>query len=71
MKTSRREFLKLGGAATFSVALFPRPAFSQGPAARVAVVGGGFAGASCARALRQLDPRIAVTLVEANPTFTA
>ena len=34
-------------------------------------VGGGFAGASCARALRQLDPRIAVTLVEANPTFTA
>jgi NADPH-dependent 2,4-dienoyl-CoA reductase/sulfur reductase-like enzyme len=35
------------------------------------VVGGGFAGASCARALRQADPRIAVTLVEANATFTA
>ena len=30
------------------------------------VVGGGFAGASCARALRQADPRIAVTLVEPN-----
>jgi NADPH-dependent 2,4-dienoyl-CoA reductase/sulfur reductase-like enzyme len=37
----------------------------------VVVVGGGFAGASCARALRQADPRIAVTLVEASATFTA
>jgi len=35
------------------------------------VVGGGFGGASCARALRQADPRIAVTLVEASATFTA
>jgi NADPH-dependent 2,4-dienoyl-CoA reductase/sulfur reductase-like enzyme len=35
------------------------------------VVGGGFAGASCTRALRQADPRIAVTLVEANPIFIA
>jgi NADPH-dependent 2,4-dienoyl-CoA reductase/sulfur reductase-like enzyme len=37
----------------------------------VVVVGGGFGGASCARALRQADPRIAVTLVEASATFTA
>ncbi len=35
------------------------------------MVGGGFAGATCARALKRLDPRIAVTLVEANQTFTA
>jgi NADPH-dependent 2,4-dienoyl-CoA reductase/sulfur reductase-like enzyme len=35
------------------------------------VIGGGVAGASCARALRQLDPNIAVTLVEASQTFTA
>ena len=35
------------------------------------VVGGGFAGASCARALKKLDPRITVTLVEASQTFTA
>jgi NADPH-dependent 2,4-dienoyl-CoA reductase/sulfur reductase-like enzyme len=34
-------------------------------------VGGGFAGASAARALGRVDPRIAVTLVEANQTFTA
>jgi sulfide dehydrogenase [flavocytochrome c] flavoprotein subunit len=67
--TSRREFLKLGVAAT--AAVLPLPAFAQGAASRVVVVGGGFAGASCARALRQADGRIAVTLVEANSTFTA
>ena len=69
MKTSRREFLKLGVAAT--AAVFPLPVFAQGAAARVVVVGGGFAGASCARALRHADGRIAVTLVEPNATFTA
>jgi NADPH-dependent 2,4-dienoyl-CoA reductase/sulfur reductase-like enzyme len=37
----------------------------------VVVVGGGFAGASCARALKKLDQTIAVTLVETNRTFTA
>ena len=35
------------------------------------VIGGGFGGASCARALRKADPHIAVTLVEANATYTA
>ena len=69
MKTSRRDFLKLGLAV--SGALVPLPARAQGAAPRVVVVGGGFAGASCARALRQADPRIAVTLVEPNATFTA
>jgi sulfide dehydrogenase [flavocytochrome c] flavoprotein chain len=68
VKTSRREFLRLGVAA--SAALLPAPAFGQA-APRVVVVGGGFAGASCARALRQADSRIAVTLVEPNATFTA
>jgi sulfide dehydrogenase [flavocytochrome c] flavoprotein chain len=67
----RREFLRsaLGMAAV--TALRPVPAVAQGAAPRVVVVGGGFAGASCARALRTADPRIAVTLVEANATFTA
>ncbi len=69
MKAGRREFLKLGLAA--STALIPLPTFAQGAPARVVVVGGGFAGATSARALRQADPRIAVTLVEANATFTA
>jgi sulfide dehydrogenase [flavocytochrome c] flavoprotein chain len=68
---SRRRFLGLSVAAAASAALLPRPARAQGAAPRVVIVGGGFAGASCARALRQVDSRIAVTLVEANPTFTA
>jgi len=71
VKTGRREFLKSAVAVAASSALFPAPAFAKGAAARVVVVGGGFAGASCARALRNEDPAIAVTLVEANATFTA
>jgi NADPH-dependent 2,4-dienoyl-CoA reductase/sulfur reductase-like enzyme len=35
------------------------------------VVGGGFAGATCARFLRRADARIDLTLVEPNPTFIA
>jgi NADPH-dependent 2,4-dienoyl-CoA reductase/sulfur reductase-like enzyme len=69
-RTNRRDFLKAAAAGT-STALLPLPAFGQGAASRVVVVGGGFAGASCARALKRLDPRLTVTLVEANATFTA
>jgi sulfide dehydrogenase [flavocytochrome c] flavoprotein chain len=64
---TRRTFLGLAGAAV----LFPAPARGQGAGPRVVVVGGGFGGASCARALRQLEPKIAVTLVEPSATFTA
>jgi NADPH-dependent 2,4-dienoyl-CoA reductase/sulfur reductase-like enzyme len=39
--------------------------------ARVVVVGGGFGGASAARELRKVEPRIQVTLVEANQVFTS
>jgi sulfide dehydrogenase [flavocytochrome c] flavoprotein chain len=38
---------------------------------RVAVIGGGFGGASCARALKRLDAKLDVTLIEPNPRFTA
>jgi NADPH-dependent 2,4-dienoyl-CoA reductase/sulfur reductase-like enzyme len=38
---------------------------------RVVVIGGGFGGASAARALRHYAPGVDVTLVEANATFTA
>ena len=70
-RMSRREFLASGAAAAAAgSALLPAPALAQG-APRVVVVGGGFAGATAARALKQADPRIAVTLVEANRTFTA
>jgi sulfide dehydrogenase [flavocytochrome c] flavoprotein subunit len=71
VKISRREFLKLSAGATASAALLPAVTFAQGAAPRVIVVGGGFAGGSCARALHQLDPRIAVTLIEPETTFTA
>jgi len=37
----------------------------------VVVVGGGFAGASCARALKRLDRTLAVTLIEPSARFTA
>jgi sulfide dehydrogenase [flavocytochrome c] flavoprotein subunit len=66
-RTSRREFLKIAGA----TATLPMPALAQGAPARVVVIGGGFAGATCARFLKRVDPRINVTLVEASPTFTA
>src|SRR5438445_787796 len=46
-------------------------ASAEPPAGAAARTGGHPAGASCARALRQADPRIAVTLVEPNATFTA
>jgi sulfide dehydrogenase [flavocytochrome c] flavoprotein chain len=71
VNVTRRQFLALGATATASAAVFPMPTLAQGAPPRVVVVGGGFAGASCARALRQVDPRIDVTLIEANPTFTA
>ncbi len=67
---SRRDFLRRT-AATAATLGFATPALAQPTAGRVVVVGGGFAGASCARALKRIDPRITVTLVEANATFTA
>jgi NADPH-dependent 2,4-dienoyl-CoA reductase/sulfur reductase-like enzyme len=40
-------------------------------AGRIVVVGGGFAGVACARTLKRLDPKLSVTLVEPEKTFTA
>jgi sulfide dehydrogenase [flavocytochrome c] flavoprotein subunit len=66
MQTTRRTFLR--GVA--SAALLPAPVLAQGRA-RVVVIGGGFAGAVCARELQRAMPRSAVTLIEASPIFTA
>ena len=71
MRSSRRRFLATAVAAAASSTLLPRLVHAQAASSRVVVVGGGFAGASCARALRVENPRLAVTLVEPNPTFTA
>jgi NADPH-dependent 2,4-dienoyl-CoA reductase/sulfur reductase-like enzyme len=67
-RTSRREFLKTAAAGA-SAAMLPLPAIAQGAGGRVVVVGGGFGGATCARFIRRIDPRISVTLIEQNPTF--
>lgn len=68
-QTTRRNFLK--AAAGASATMLSLPAIGQGARGRVVVVGGGFAGTTCARFLKRIDPRIDVTLVEANPTFVA
>src|ERR1700732_869516 len=66
---SRRDLLTT--AAAVASAALPIPAMSQGSAGRVVVVGGGFAGTTCARFIRRIDPRITVTLVEGSPVFVA
>ncbi len=67
IRTTRRAFLTGAAAA---VALSPKLSLGQARA-RIVVIGGGFGGATCARALRRADPQFEVTLVEPNPTFTA
>ena len=69
MRTTRRAFLR-GSIATGSAVLLATPGLGQAKA-RVVVLGGGFAGASCARELQRAVPRFAVTLVEENPIYTA
>ncbi len=65
---SRREVLKLGGAAALS---FAARAHAAGGKARVVVIGGGFAGATAAKHLRRRDPGIEVVLVEREEVFTS
>ena len=69
MRTTRRAFLR-GSVATGSAVLLATPGLGQAKA-RVVVLGGGFAGATCARELQRADSRFAVTLVEENPIYTA
>jgi sulfide dehydrogenase [flavocytochrome c] flavoprotein subunit len=66
---TRRDVAR-GLAASAASLAFPCPSFAQG-AARVVVIGGGFGGASCARALRQVDPKLQVTLIEPKTFYFA
>lgn len=68
-KINRRELITAAAAST-AAAVFPSPLLAQGTPS-VVVIGGGFGGASCARALRRADPKIKITLVETNATYTA
>ncbi len=63
---TRRHFLKLTAAA----GLAPAVVSAQGRA-KVIVVGGGFGGATAARALKALQPALDVTLIEPNPVYTS
>ena len=69
-RLSRRQALAALGAGAAAVAGIGRPALAQA-APRVLVIGGGFAGATAARAIKQADPRLAVSLIEMSRTFTA
>ena len=66
---TRRNVVR-GIAATTASLIFPCPLLAQS-VARIIVIGGGFGGASCARALKRIDPALDVTLIEPNRTFTA
>jgi sulfide dehydrogenase [flavocytochrome c] flavoprotein chain len=65
----RRDAIRSGLALAASLAL-PSIARTQ-TSARVVVIGGGFGGAACARALKRLDGKLQVTLIEPNKVFTA
>jgi sulfide dehydrogenase [flavocytochrome c] flavoprotein subunit len=65
---TRRDVAR-GLAASSAALAFPCPAFAQS-AARVVVIGGGFGGASCARALKKF-PKLDVTLVEPKTFYFA
>jgi sulfide dehydrogenase [flavocytochrome c] flavoprotein subunit len=66
---TRRNVVRGIAAAAASFA-FPCRSNAQS-AARIVVIGGGFGGASCARALRRIDAKLQVTLIEPNRIFTA
>src|SRR6266849_6249978 len=66
---TRRNVVR-GIAASAASSAFPCPSRAQS-AARIVVVGSGLGGASCARALKRIDPKLQVTLIEPNRTFTA
>jgi sulfide dehydrogenase [flavocytochrome c] flavoprotein chain len=66
---TRRNVVR-GIAVSAAASAFPSPSRAQS-AARIVVIGGGFGGASCVRALRRIDAKLQVTLIEPNRTFTA
>ena len=71
MDMQRRQFLKAGGA-TLAASLAGCASMTPAPLkARVAVVGGGYGGATAARYVRMLDPAIEVVLVEPNEAFVS
>ncbi|WP_206532232.1 NAD(P)/FAD-dependent oxidoreductase [Mesorhizobium sp. M6A.T.Ce.TU.002.03.1.1] len=67
---SRRALIG-GAAASVAAAVLAAPPVRAQVQPQVVVVGGGFAGASCARALKQLDRELDVTLIEPEGAYLA
>jgi sulfide dehydrogenase [flavocytochrome c] flavoprotein subunit len=67
---TRRQILHGAASAAAAAVLWPRALRAQA-VPRIVIVGGGFAGGACARALRAADDKLAITLVEARSTYTA
>ena len=71
MGMKRRDFLR-AGAAGFAASLAGCAGLpGAAPKARVAVVGGGYGGATAAKYIRMLDPSIEVVLIEPNEAFVS
>jgi NADPH-dependent 2,4-dienoyl-CoA reductase/sulfur reductase-like enzyme len=70
-QSSRRQFIATGLTAGVASALLPRPMLAQGAPPKIVVIGGGFAGLTAARTAKRYDPKLDVTLVEANPIYAA
>ena len=68
MKISRRDFIRGAGTAA-ALALTGMPAISPASGRRVIIIGGGIGGATAARYLRQADPAIEITLIEARRDY--
>ncbi|HEU0083346.1 MAG TPA: NAD(P)/FAD-dependent oxidoreductase, partial [Bradyrhizobium sp.] len=66
---TRRDVFR-GVAAGAATLVLPRPSAAQA-AGRIVVIGGGFGGAACARALRRANPALQVTLVESKTFYFA
>ena len=72
MTMDRRTFLKAGAAGAALAGVSGCAALpGSGAKARVAVVGGGYGGATAAKYIRMLDPSIEVVLIEPNEAFVS
>jgi NADPH-dependent 2,4-dienoyl-CoA reductase/sulfur reductase-like enzyme len=72
MGMQRRDFLKAGAAGmALGLAGCAATGASVAPKARVAIVGGGYGGATAAKYIRMLDPSIEVVLIEPNEAFVS
>jgi sulfide dehydrogenase [flavocytochrome c] flavoprotein subunit len=71
MTIDRRQFLKAGAAGLALAGVGGCAGMPGATKGRVAVVGGGYGGATAAKYIRMLDPSIEVVLIEPNEAFVS